>query len=258
MLQDEKILFVGQCKQGSNSLFDLLCKQEGFIAGKDIRPMVRRYSNNQDYFANWDNIETNVKYLLDKSVIFPDKYDYHVGNHQNYNHKMIFMFRNIYNVLKSQFLVVLAGEESYKYNIPKFAKKWIVDENFSEKDVIEIMNYNSQKYTNYHNLMTLPKDVFDFDKNMFFCTFEDFINDTNNQFDRLEDFLDIELNTREYPKLNSTRFEWYAEQTATYERNLELFKKYKDFIFETWVQKDEYQKLSELTGLDLINLYGIK
>ena len=168
------------------------------------------------------------------------------------------MFRNIYKVLKSQFLVVLAGEESYQYNIPKFGKKWIVNENFSEKDVQEIMDYNKQKYTNYHNLINLPKDVFDFKKNMFFCTFEDFVNDTNNQFDRLEDFLDIELNTREYPKLNSTRFEWYAEQTTTYERNIKLFEKYKDFIYSTWVQKEEYQKLSELTGIDFINLYGIK
>lgn len=253
------ILFVGQCKQGSNSLFDLLSNQDGFVKGNDIRAMVRRYSKEQDYFKNWDGIDTsNAKYLLDKSIIFPDKYDYHVGNWEKYNHKMIFMFRNIYKVLKSQFLVVLAGEESYQYNIPKFAKKWVVDDNFSEKDVIEIMDYNKQKYTNFHNITRLPNDVFNLDKNMFFCTFEDFVDDTNNQFDRLEEFLDIELNTREYPKLNSTKFEWYAEQTSTYERNLQLFEKYKDFIYGMWINKREYELLSDMTGIDLIQKYGIK
>ncbi len=253
-----KILFVGQCKQGSNSLFDLLSNQDGFIPGNDIRAMVRKYSKEQEYFDNWNGIDiTNNKYLLDKSIVNPDKYNYHVLDWQDYNHKMIFMFRNIYKVLKSQFLVVLAGEESYQYNIPKFGKKWDA-ENLTEETVAEIMDYNKQKYTNLHNLENLPKDVFDFKKNIFFCTFEDFVNDTSNQFDKLEDFLDVKLNTREYPKLNSTRFEWYAEQTSTYERNLELFEKYKDFIYSTWVNKDEYLKLSELTGIDLVGKYKIR
>lgn len=254
-----KILFVGQCKQGSNSLFDVLSKQDGLTAGNDLRAMVRKYSKEQDYFENWNGKDiSNSKYLLDKSIINPNKYDYRVGEFQNCNHKMIYMFRNIYNVLKSQFLVVLAGEESYQYNIPKFAKKWVVDENFSEKDVAEIMDYNKQKYTHLTNISNLPKDVFDLDKNVYFCTFENFISDTENEFNKLGKFLEIDINAKEYPRENCTEFEWYAEQTTTYKRNLELFEKYKDYIYSTWVKKEEWEKLSELTKIDFISLYNIK
>jgi hypothetical protein len=255
----EKILFVGQCKQGSNSLFKVLSQQEGLIKGHDDRAMVRKYSKNQDYLKNWHNIDISKhKYLLDKSIINPDKYDYHVSNWHNHNHKMIHMFRNIYNVLRSQFLVVLAGEESYQYNIPKFGKKWIVDENFSETDVLEIMNYNKQKYTHFYNISNLPKDVFDVNENILFCTFEDFINDTTNQFKKVENFIDTKIIVDSYPRENNTEFEWYAEQTTTYQRNLKLFEKYQDFIYNECVKLEEWEKLSELTKIDLISKYGIK
>jgi len=251
----KKILFVGQCKQGSNSLHKLITDVQGFEPGKDIRAMVRSYSNPQDYFDNFSKQEIkNAKYLVDKSIINPFKYDYHVGDYKN--HKLIYMIRNIYNMLKSQFLIVLAGEESYQYNIPKFKKKWD-NKNLTEEMVKEIMDYNKQKYIHYDVISNLPKDVFHKD-NTLFCTFEDFIDDTNNQFNRLEEFLDISLNSHEYPRVNSTRFEWYANSTTEYEYNTQQFEKFKDFIYDYCIDKEVWRKLSEITGIDFISKYNIK
>lgn len=259
-IRKKPIVFVGQCKQGSNSLFYVLSQQTfDLVPGKNIRAMVEQSFTGNDYFDNWDGIYTDrARYLLDKSIINPSKYDYHVGEWRNYNHKMIYMIRNIYNVLKSQFLVVLAGEASYQYNIPQFSKKWVVDENFSEQQVLEVMEYNKQKFTHFHNITTLPKDVFDTKKNIHFCTFESIRENTEHEFKRLEQFLDIDLDVTDYPRKNSTEYEWYAEQTTTYKRNLELFEKYKELIYERYINKEEYEKLSYITGIDFISLYGIK
>lgn len=256
---DHSILFVGQCKQGSNSLFEVLSKHSRLTSGRDIRAMVRKSFTDQEYFSNWKDIDTSQSlYLLDKSIINPSKYDYHVGNWQNYNHKMIYMIRNVYNVLKSQFLVVLAGEASYQYCIPKFGKTWLIDDKFSEKDVLEIMDYNVQKYTHLKNIINLPKDVFDISKNVHFCTFESFKDDTENEFKKLESFLEISLDAKIYPKKNSTAQDWYASQADTYEQNVKLFEKWKDFIYEIFVSKTDYEQLSEITGIDFISLYNIK
>lgn len=256
---NKPILFVGQCKQGSNSLFYALSQQPELVPGQNIRAMVRQSFTGEPYFSNWDGIYTkNAKYLLDKSIINPKKYDYHVGDWKNYNHKMIYMIRNIYKVLKSQFLVVLAGEASYQYNIPQFAKTWTVDDKFSEEQVLQIMDYNKQKYTHYHNIKNLPMDVFDMKTNVHVCTFEGFTENTATEFSRLEHFLDMELDVKEYPHKNKTEYEWYSEQTSTYKRNLELFEKYKDFIYKQYIDVHEYEKLSELTGIDFISLYNIR
>jgi len=253
-----EVLFVGQCKQGSNSLFDLLDSEPHLKSGHDIRAIVRTTNNKQSYISNWRNMDlSNIKYLLDKSIVNPDKYDYHVLNWQNYNHKMIYMIRNIYKMLKSQFLVVLAGEESYEYNIPKFEKTWDV-EHINEETIKEIMDYNKHKYTHYYNLINLPKDVFDKDKNIFFCTFEDFIDDYEKQITKLEEFLNISITGKEYPKLNSTMFEWYANQTSTYEINVKIFEKYKDFIYDYCIDYDVWEKLSDYIDIDLIDKYGVK
>lgn len=254
----KRILFIGQCKQGSNSLFYLLAKQTGLICGHNIRALVVADRNNQSYMDNWKDIDiSNSKYIIDKSIINPDKYNYKIQDWENYNHKMIYMIRNIHKMLKSQFLVVLAGEESYQYNIPKFKKFWDVD-NLNEDMVKEIMDYNKQKYTHYYNLINLPKDVFDFNKNIMFCTFEDFINDQNNQFERLESFLDIKLESKDYPELNSTQFEWYSENTSSYERNVKEFDKWKDFIYNYCINYEEWEKLCQLTNIDFITKYNIK
>ena len=256
---DKPILFVGQCKQGSNSLFHALSQQSDLVPGQNIRAMVRQSFTGEDYFSNWDGIYTkNARYLLDKSIINPQKYDYHVGSWQHYNHKMIYMIRNIYKVLRSQFLVVLAGEASYQYNIPASSKKWVVDDTFSEEHVAKIMDYNKQKYTHYENIINLPQDVFQIGNNVHFCTFESFKDNTEQEFRRLESFLDIELDVTEYPHKNTTEYEWYAEQTSTYKRNLELFEKYKEYIYSICINKQHYERLSELTNIDFISLYDIR
>lgn len=253
------ILFLGQCKQGSNSLFDLLAKQEGLVKGHDIRAMVSADFEDTDYFANWSNINTtNAKYLLDKSIINPLKYDYHVGEWQNFNHRMIYMIRDIYKVLRSQFLIVLAGEASYQYCIPKHAKTWNTGDHFGEQDVIEVLNYNRQKVMHLENIKALPPDVFDLRKNVYFCTFENMKENTKEEFGHLERFLGVPLNHLEYPHVNRTYCDWYAENTKLYEQNLSLFEKHKEFIYDHFVKKEEWEELSEIIGIDLVSLYGIK
>jgi hypothetical protein len=254
----KNILHVGQCKQGSNSLFNVLSAQKELTAGNDIRAMVRKHTESQEYMDNWNGINiSETKYLLDKSIINPDKYDYHVGNWRNYDNKMIYMVRDIYKVLKSQFLVVLAGEESYRYGIPKFGKSWDTS-NFSEKDALEVMDYNKQKYTHLYNIKNLPKDVFEPSKNVLFTTFEDFITDTEGEFARVSEFLDSPISHKGYPRENTTEFEWYAGQTTTYAKNSKLFEKYKDVIFDHCVSASEWEELSGITGIDFLTKYRIK
>jgi hypothetical protein len=256
-MTSKDILFIGQCKQGSNSLFTTLANQKSLTPGNDIRSMVRKHTEEQDYFDNWNEVDTaNTKYLLDKSIINPDKYDYHIGNWRNHNHKMIYMVRNIYNMLKSQFLVVLAGEESYRYGIPKFGKTWDRN-NFTEENAIEVIEYNKQKYTHYHNITNLPKDVFDPRKNILFTTFENFITDTDKEFDKVSNFINIDIKHDGYPRENSTQFEWYSEQTSTYKENLVLFEKYKELIYDHCIDISEWAALSDIMEIDLIKQYNI-
>jgi len=236
----------------------VLEQQESLTSGKDIRAMVRTHDAEVPYLSNWDGQDlSSTKYLLDKSIINPDKYDYHVGDWQNYNHKIIYMVRNIYKMLKSQFLVVLAGEESYEYNIPKNATTWDV-ENLTPEIVREIMDYNKHKYLHHHNLINLPTDVFTKSENIHFCTFEGFIEDLPKQIKSLEKFLGMPICAEEYPRMNSTLFEWYAEQTDQYERNLEAFQKWESYIYNYCIDYPEWKSLSEVMGIDLIALYDIK
>ena len=94
----KNILLVGQCKQGSSSVVDILDNQSLLTSGIDIRAMVRIHNASKDYMSNWAGMDiSNTKYLIDKSIINPNLYDYHVENWTNYNHKMIYMIRNIYN-----------------------------------------------------------------------------------------------------------------------------------------------------------------
>lgn len=235
----------------------MLKQQKGLTSGKDIRAMVRTHDAGLPYISNWEGIDrSNTRYLLDKSIINPWKYNYYVENWENYQHKMIYMIRNIRKVLKSQFLVVLAGEESYQYGIPKNEKVWDA-ENLTEETVKEIMDFNEQKWTHWENLQALPKDVFYKDKNMHFCTFEDFIEDLDTAIGRVEDFLGMEINAEEYPRMNGTLFEWYANQTEDYEANVKRFHEWEDFIYSYCIDLDNWESLCEYTGIDLISKYDL-
>ena len=242
----------------------MLQQQKDLVSGKDIRAMVRTHAASKPYLSNWGGINTGgSKYLLDKSIINPGMYNYHVGSWQNYNHKMIYMVRDIHKVLRSQFLVVLAGEESYQYGIPKNEAHWdtsiLVDmTSDAEELVMEIMDYNKQKYTHLDNINALPTDVFDPKKNMHFCTFEGFRDDLSLNVAKLEVFLNTEINASEYPRMNGTLFEWYANQTETYEENSRLFDKWESFIFEYCIDYTKWEKLSDYFESDLLTLYGIK
>jgi hypothetical protein len=253
-----KILFVGQCKQGSNSLMRLLIGKEGLTVGHDVRAMVRSVNNGTPYMNNWKDIDlSDSRYLIDKSIINPKFYDYHIEDWENYNHKMIYMIRNIYKAVRSQFLVVLAGEESYEQCIPKGATNWNV-ENLNEESVRNIMDYNKQKYTHYQNIIDLPADVFKLGENLRFFTFEDFIDTPRIQFDKLEEFLDIKIDEDIYPKENATLTDWYAGKEHIFKRNEDLFDKWKDFIYDYCIKYEEWSKLCDLTGFDLLTRYDIK
>ena len=121
----------------------------------------------------------------------------------------------------------------------------------------EIIDYNKNKYTHYNNLINLPKDVFDKNKNMFFCTFESFIDDFEFQINQLEEFIGIDIVCEKYPKINTTLNDWYDEQTSLYNQNLAIFDKWEDFIYDYCISIHEWEKLSEYMNIDLISLYNI-
>ena len=228
------------------------------MSGSDIRAMVRTHNAQKDYISNWKGIDlSNTKYLLDKSIINPQKYNYKVLDWKNYQHKLIYMIRNVHNVLKSQFLIVLAGEESYQYELNKNHTKWDIN-NFDENIARLVIDYNKQKYDHYNNLIALDKQVFDFQKNVYFCTFEDFKDNTKESFSNLGQFLNIELNYNTLPRLNGTKQDWYPNREEEYIINQKLFDKYKDFIYNHCINYIEWEKLSEMTQIDFINLYNIK
>jgi len=186
----------------------------------------------------------------------PFKYNYHLLDWEDYQHKMIYMIRNIYKVLKSQFMIVLAGEESYQYQIDKFGKTWDT-ENVNEEMIIDIIDHNKQKYTHNHNLINLPQDVFLRGRNMYFCAFEDFISDFDRSRSGLEEFIGVKITATEMPHMNDTH-EWYGDNDELYQRNLALFNEWKDYLFEYCVVKSEWEKLSEYTEIDFVSKYSIQ
>jgi hypothetical protein len=238
----------------------MLTDQEEFCSGLNMRAMVQSFNLNQKYIKNRQGVDRSkakAKFLADKSIINPRLYNYHVLNWENYAHRMIYMVRNIRKVLKSQFLVVLAGEESYQFGIPANEKQWDVD-NINEQMVREIMDFNSQKYTHYDNLIHLPKDVFDFKVNVHFCSFEDFIEDLKKAVAALEEFLLVEIKADTYPQMNSTFFEWYSERVGDYERNVKIFEEWEDFIYDYCINKEDWERFSELSGVDYITKYNLE
>lgn len=256
---NKPILFLGQCKQGSNSVLNALLEHKEIRAGKAIRAMVQSHFNGTPYFDNWNGIETDsVKYLADKSIINPALYDYRVGNWQNYNHRMIYIVRNIYKVLRSQFLVVLAGEASYQHCIPKGGKIWPDADDMTEADVMEVLAYNEQKFTHFDNLTALPQDVFKAGRNLHLCTFESFVTDAPGAFRRLDEFLGLDLGITTLPRDNETLGDWYYGDEELLEKNSRVFDKYSDLIFAKYVKKAEFERLSEMFGVDLVALYGVK
>lgn len=256
---NKPILFLGQCKQGSNSILNALLERPEIVSGRAIRAMVTSHFNGTPYFDNWNGVDTSgAKYLADKSIINPALYDYRVGNWQNYNHKMIYVVRNIYKVLRSQFLVVLAGEASYQHCIPKGGKTWPNADEMTEADVMEVLAYNEQKFTHYQNLTTLPKDVFKLGTNLHLCTFESFVADAPAAFGRLSEFLDTDLGITELPRDNETLGDWYYGDEDLLQKNSAVFDKYSDLIYSKYVSKAEFERLSEMFGVDLVALYGVK
>ena len=256
---NKSILFLGQCKQGSNSILNALCEHPQIVPGKAIRAMVTSHFQKTPYFENWNGIDcSQAKYLADKSIINPGLYDYHIGNWQNYNHKMIYVIRNIYNVLRSQFLVVLAGEASYQHCIPRGEKLWPSAEEMTESDVFEVLEYNEQKFTHLKNLENLPKDVFQLNNNLHLCTFESFVKDAESSFNTLGEFLGVDLDIKELPRDNETLNDWYYGDEDLLEKNSEVFDKYSDMIYSRYVVKSDFERLSEMFGVDLISMYGVK
>ena len=256
---DKPILFLGQCKQGSNSILNALCDHKEVRVGRALRAMVQAHFSGMPYFDNWNGVDVNdARYLVDKSIINPALYDYRVGNWQDYNHRMIYIVRNIYKVLRSQFLVVLAGEASYQHCIPKGEKLWPAAEDMTEADVMEVLAFNEQKFTHYDNLMALPQDVFMLGRNLHLCTFESFVTDPVAAFSSLEGFLGLDLGITELPHDNETLADWYCGDEDLLARNSAVFDKYRDLIFDKYVKKSEFERLSEMFGTDLIALYGIK
>lgn len=256
---DKPILFLGQCKQGSNSILNALLDRPEIVAGRAIRAMVQHHFTGAPYFDNWSGVDVSqAKYLADKSIINPALYDYRVGAWENFNHRMVYVVRNIYKVLRSQFLVVLAGEASYQHCIPKGEKLWPDADDMTEADVLEVLAYNEQKFTHYQNLAGLPSDVFQIGRNVHLCTFESFVADAGAAFGRLDEFLGLDLGITTLPRDNETLGDWYYGDEELLEKNSRVFDKYSDLIYSKYVKKAEFERLSEMFGVDLVALYGVK
>lgn len=227
------------------------------ISGNHIRGLYVADRDKKDYLENWNGFDlTKCKYLLDKTIINPFYYDYHILNWQNYGHKMIYMIRNIYDVLKTHFIVNLSGKEII-YDDLDTEMKWNIEtiDDLTEKDIIELMNYNKFKHTHYECIINLPEDVFKIDKNILFISFEDVNNNTESSLQKVEEFIGTTLINRELPHHNKEET-WYVD-TKEYKKVLKAFEKWKDFIYDIFVDYEEWYKLSELTKINFIDKYNI-
>lgn len=247
------ILFLGQCKNGSNSLADILENTDGIVKGKITKASCRVFNSKKSYYSNWDNIDiSNAKYLLDKAAVRVT--DTFYDGKGNENNKTIYMIRNPKKIFRSIFLVSLCMSSCYAKLVP-LNTEFTPDEvkEFKLKDVIRQIETKKEKYIHRENVEFLFSK---FNKeNILFLTMEDMINEFDKSKEKLESFIELDIKYSEYPHENKTVDKF--RNSHLYEVGNEIFDRYEADIFKYFIKKDDWQFLSDVYGQDLIKKYNL-
>ncbi|MDD5560820.1 MAG: hypothetical protein PHT50_01615 [Candidatus Omnitrophica bacterium] len=251
------ILFIGQCKNGSNSMTHFLLTQEGFIEGETAKASCRKRVEKKDYYSNWDkNNLSGAKYLIDKSLVVPDL-QYYKGKGSFKRNKLIYVIRNPYLGIKSHFLVALRGETCYSKFLPFVPRDYISKEEIlklSFKQVCSIIERNPLKIA--HTII-VPKIYRIFPpQHIFFTTLEDISKD-KNELKRLEIFLGVKFSAYRFPHKGKT-INKYDKELELYKAGQMVFKKYSRMVFKKYIIKSEWEKLSGYFRANLVRKYNIE
>ena len=251
------ILFIGQCKNGSNSMTHFLLSQKGFVGGETVKASCRKRVEKKDYYSNWDeNDLSGARYLIDKSLIVPDR-EYYKGKGSLKKNKLIYVIRNPYLGIKSHFLVALRGETCYSKFL-SFVPRDYMDKKeilkLSFKQVCSIIERNSLKIS--HTLI-VPEICRLFSlKNIFFTTLEN-ISKNKNELKRLEKFLRVKFSDYRFPHEGKT-INKYDKEPELYAAGQKIFNKYSGLIFKKYIIKSGWEGLCGYFGEDLVKKYNIE
>ncbi|MDD5408898.1 MAG: hypothetical protein PHC71_02275 [Candidatus Omnitrophica bacterium] len=251
------ILFIGQCKNGSNSMTHFLLSQKGFAEGETVKASCRKRVEKKDYYSNWEeNDLSGAKYLIDKSLIVPNREHYR-GKGDIKRNKLIYVIRNPYLGIRSHFLVALRGETCYSKFLPFVARDYINKEeilNLNFKQVCSIIERNPLKIAHTTVVPQICR-IFPM-KNIFFTTLEDISKD-KNELKRLENFLGVKFSVYRFPHKGKT-INKYDKEPELYKAGEKIFNKHSKMIFKKYIIKSEWNWLSGYFGKDLVKKYNIE
>lgn len=234
-----------------------LLRQKGFIGGETVKASCRKRVEEKDYYSNWDGKDlSSAKYLIDKSLIVPDR-SYYEGKGNLKNNKVIYIIRHPYLGIKSHFLVALRGETCYSKFLSCFPRDYISEEEalkLSFKQVCSIIERNRFKIS-HTTIVPLIARIFPL-KNIFFTTLED-VSEDKGELKRLEEFLSVKFSSYPFPHKGKTT-DKYDKEPELYKAGEKIFSKYSRRIFKKYINKPEWERLSKYFGKDLVKKYKIK
>lgn len=255
-IKEIPVLFIGQCKNGSNAMVDFLAHQKGFIQGITAKASCRERVEEKSYYSNWQNRDlTGARYLIDKSLIVPER-AYYKGKGDIKINKLIYILRDPYVGIRSHFLVALRGETCYGKFLTKIPRFYLGEEEImglSFKQVCAIIDRNPFKIA---HTFVIPRLVRFFpSQNIFFTTLED-LNSGREEFKRLERFLLVKFAIYSFPHIGKTIDKYHSELNL-YQAGQIIFDTYAQRIFKRYIRRSEWEKLSVYFGRDLVKKYGI-
>ena len=256
-IKEIPILFIGQCKNGSNSMTDFLSRQNGFIVGEIAKASCRARIEKKTYYSDWGKKNlADARYLIDKSLIIPNR-EHFEGKGDIKRNKLIYMLRNPYLGIKEHFLVALRGETCYSHFICKMSRNYIGEKEIlklSFKQACSIIERNPLKIS---HTRIIPKLIRLFPlKSIFFTTLESIIEE-KNELKRLEKFLQVKFSTYKFTHIGKT-IDKYRTELNLYGAGKIIFEKYRDRIFKRYIIKSEWERLCDYFEDDLIKKYNIR
>lgn len=256
-IKEIPILFIGQCKNGTNAMTDFLVHQKGFISGETVKASCRERVEEKLYYSNWDKRDlTHAKYLIDKALIVPYR-EYYNGKGDLKNNKLIYMLRNPYEGIKSHFLVALRGETCYHNFISKIPREYISEEEILKLSFTQVCSIIERNPLKIMHTLIIPKLVRFFPrKNIFFTTLED-MKEGKNELKRLEKFLQVKFSGYKFSDIGKT-IDKYSAELNLYKAGQTIFDKYQVRIFKKYIHKIGWERISDYFGKNLVKEYDIQ
>ena len=236
---------------------DFLIRQKGFVAGENVKASCRERIEKKGYYSNWDNKNiSGAKYLIDKSLVIPDR-DYYKGKGDIKKNKLIYILRNPYLGIKSHFLVALRGANCYSNFICGLSGEYPSEKEILKLSFRQVCLIIERNYLKIAHTLIAPKIARVFPlKNIFFTTLENLV-ESKKELKRLEKLLGVKFSTYSFPHKNKTADKYRLEHNL-YKAGKMVFDKYSECIFKKYIIKADWENLSKYFKQDLIKEYNIR